>query len=883
MKKITQFSTLVAMLFVGTISFAQSTITGKVIDGDLDAPLPSANVIEKGTSNGTSTNFDGEFTLTTQSNSGALEISFVGYATVTIVFDGDTDLGSITLRPDNSLEEVIIIGSGVIDLAEDRQTPIAVSTITKSEIQAKGVGNVELPEIIKNTPSVFVGSQTGFGDGNIRLRGFDDTNTAVLLNGQPINAQEDGRVFWSNWAGIADIANAVQVQRGLGSSKLAISSVGGTINLVMRAADRNEGGFVRFMGGNDSYFKGTVSYDTGMNDKGWAFSILLDHWQGHRKWSRGTFGQGQNYYLGVGYKPNDTHAFNFLITGAPQFHGQKWSQPLDRISADPKFNQHWGFTEDVDSATGGYSTNIDSERRNFYHKPVANLNWDWTISDRTELSSVLYASWGRGGGTGPRGNGRIRTADPDGDGPLQGQLDYAAIEAQNAQIGVGGDFGAPLGAGYIRRASMNNHQWYGLVSNLNTELSENWDFNVGIDMRLYNGDHFRQVVDYYGLSGWSNDRPDGAVVTDSFEADPWAALFNFAPEDQRIDYDYSENINYQGLFSQVEYSDEKFSAFFQGAVSNQSYKRTGRFDTDTNGNQVTTESDKINKIGFNVKGGLGYIIGDEGMHKLFGNFGYYSRQPYLDNVFSNIRRSNDFVNPEVDNEDITGIELGYQLNAGAFKANVNFYYTDWANRVITRGGGSLDVNNTPDNENDDINVNFFDRGINQVHRGFELELFWDLNNDISFTGYVSNGSYEYKGTVSRDTFNDDTNELLSSEEANVDGVKITSVPQFTAGFGFRANVVAGLSLDGNINYYAGNYLDEIDFSTDIQTTNVGRVKPFSLIDLGLSYDFDLGGQDLTFRANVYNLLDEVRLQRTDVFGYIFTNGTTFNASVRYNF
>ena len=168
MKKTTQFMLLAVAFLFSVTAMAQSTVTGTVIDSDLSAPLPGASVIEKGTSNGVATDFDGNFSLTANAASGEIEISYVGYATITLSFNGDTNLGEIVLSPDNSLEEVVIIGKGVIDLAEDRRTPIAVSTISKSEIQEKGVGNVELPEIIKNTPSVFVGSQTGFGDGNLR-------------------------------------------------------------------------------------------------------------------------------------------------------------------------------------------------------------------------------------------------------------------------------------------------------------------------------------------------------------------------------------------------------------------------------------------------------------------------------------------------------------------------------------------------------------------------------------------------------------------------------------------------------------------------------------------------------------------------------------------
>src|SRR5690606_25551201 len=188
------------------------------------------------------------------------------------IVNGAANLGIIKITADpDALEEVVIVGRGIIDMATDRQTPIAVSTITSAEIQAKAVGNVEFPEAMKSTPSVYVSNQAGgFGDSQMFLRGFDQTNTAFLLNGQPINGMEDGNIYWSNWSGMSDVANAVQVQRGLGSSKLAISSVGGTVNIVSRAAGRKEGGFARFMTGNDSYFKGTLSYDSGWKGK-WAY------------------------------------------------------------------------------------------------------------------------------------------------------------------------------------------------------------------------------------------------------------------------------------------------------------------------------------------------------------------------------------------------------------------------------------------------------------------------------------------------------------------------------------------------------------------------------------------------------------------------------------
>ncbi|MCB0447693.1 MAG: carboxypeptidase-like regulatory domain-containing protein, partial [Gelidibacter sp.] len=279
MKKITQFLFMAVVLLCTSVAFSQSTVKGKVMDAEMNAPLPGANVVEKGTTNGTTTDFDGNFTLNTTSSSGVIVITYVGYGSKSVAFNGNQDLGTISLITDNTLDEVVITGSGVIDLADDRKTPIAVSTIKANEIREK-TGNSDLPEILKSTPSVQSIQGGGFGEGQLFLRGFDQVNTAFLLNGQPINSPEDGRMFWSNWSGVLDVAQAVQVQRGLGSSKLAISSVGGTVNIVTKTIDKREGGFFQTMIANDNYIKTTASYSTGLMESGWAFSALLGHWQG---------------------------------------------------------------------------------------------------------------------------------------------------------------------------------------------------------------------------------------------------------------------------------------------------------------------------------------------------------------------------------------------------------------------------------------------------------------------------------------------------------------------------------------------------------------------------------------------------------------------------
>src|SRR5690606_18470700 len=121
-------------------------------------------------------------------------------------------------------------------------------------------------------------------------------------------------------------------------------------------------------------------------------TAMLSHWQGDG-YNDMTAGQGQNYFISMGYKPNEKHNFNFLITGAPQWHDQNYAKPIATVYTDAtetqvrtpgydvfglKFNNNWGYVN-------GKAFN---ERRNYYHKPVLNLNWDWKINELSNLSTV---------------------------------------------------------------------------------------------------------------------------------------------------------------------------------------------------------------------------------------------------------------------------------------------------------------------------------------------------------------------------------------------------------------------------------------------------------------------------------------------------------------
>ena len=272
MKRLLLFS---LMMLSSIMTFAQ--ISGKVVDADGNEPLPGATILVKGTSNGVVTNFDGVFTIETANAGDVLIITYLGYDGQEVIAQEGIVVSLVVSA--ETLDEVILT-SGVIDVAKVRETPIAVSTITASEIALK-VGNLEFPEIMNSTPGVYATKQGGgYGDSRISLRGFDQRNTSFLINGQPVNDMENGWVYWSNWQGLTDVASGIQIQRGLGASRLAVPSVGGTVSIFTKAAEKEQGGSVTQMVGNDGYSKTAFTYNSGKNEKGWATSLLLSQWKG---------------------------------------------------------------------------------------------------------------------------------------------------------------------------------------------------------------------------------------------------------------------------------------------------------------------------------------------------------------------------------------------------------------------------------------------------------------------------------------------------------------------------------------------------------------------------------------------------------------------------
>jgi outer membrane cobalamin receptor len=909
------------MLTVMTLSslgvFAQ--ITGKVVDSKTGNELIGASVYLEGNTRGTSTNVSGEFSLEAEP-SGNLVVSFIGYETLTL--PAKTDMGTISLGVTAlGLDEASVIVN-VVDFAQVRETPVAVSTIGPSEIALK-VGNLEFPEIMNRTPGVYATKQGGgYGDSRISLRGFDQRNTSFLINGQPVNDMENGWVYWSNWQGLTDVASGIQIQRGLGASRLAVPSVGGTVSISTKAADKEQGGSVAETIGNDGFTKTSVTYNTGKNDNGWASSFLLSKWAGDG-YVYGTQGEGWTYFGAIGYEPEGSdHALNLSLLGAGQWHHQRdaWVsirdyQNFGEEGIDRRWNTDAGFLEGEEF----------SMRRNFYNKPLATFNWDWEINDNLTLNTSVYGSAGRGGGTGPRGqyfrNGEINNhpynadltqhylEDSLGTRDEDGFIDFDAVVAANIATTTGygttdsltssSFYGQLIGSnGYrdedvnraveVRRASMNSHDWVGAISNLEYQ-KDRWTASVGIDLRNYKGYHYRALNNLMGLDGYysTGDRnSQGLIITEgsTIEASPFN---NTGLNGPKLDYYNVGIVKWAGLNGLLEYNDgDQLTAVVQGGVSNQAYQRIDYFDQPSN-----VVSEVATLPGGYVKGGVNYNIDEKS--NVFFNTGIISRQPNFDAVFPNYANT---INEDLENEQISSLELGYGFIGDDLTLNVNLYNTNWGNRFLSR---SVDVQV---NDSTVVEGSAQFSGIDVVHKGIELETTYRPTNNLKITGMASIGDWRYTNNFESEIF-DDSNNLLGTATLYTEGAKVGDAAQLTGNLGVDYRITKGLNVDLGYRYVDGLYADySINNSAFLSEDNLGALQlpSYSLVDLGITSRFNLLGNNATFRVNVNNLFDTVYIAESntnihaddnstlwndvDVRNSVwFGFGRTWNASLKYNF
>ena len=870
------------------------TSIGGVVSDESNNPIVGANVIVEGTDLGSAADADGYYAIDLAAGSYTLTASAIGYesqSSEVSIKEGDKGITNFVLV----ISAIEMSALEVLASRAGEKTPVAHTTVVKEELEFR-LGSQDLPMSLNLTPSVYATQQGGgAGDARINVRGFNQRNVAVMINGVPQNDMENGWVYWSNWDGVADASHSIQMQRGLSAVNLATPSIGGTMNIITDPAAHEKGGKFKQESGAGGFLKTTLNYNSGLIGDKLALSGTIVRKTGDGVIDK-TWTDAWAYYFGASYALNKDNRFELYAIGAPQRHGHNlYKQNLGAYDADFAasvdgydtealgedgkfkdvgrfFNQNWSPVDP--SYTGKqyyymygaktvdrYDPNFINERENFFHKPLVNLNHYLTINDKTRLSSVLYWSGGSGGGTGTYG--RIPTMDADG---VTGLEDYKFYYGRspwtrdwNALIAMNsGDDdtvyvdkrvlprthgeGNNQSVGILRN-SINRQNTYGLISKLNYDFSDELKLQVGLDWRTAGIEHAREVRDLMGGDYYLDFADDNA------------------PDGKRVElgdiiaYHNETTVDWIGGFLQGSYSSGPLSAYGMGGVSSIKYSYQDHF---TVADEVI-KADAIKTTQF--KGGAMYDVTDN--VSVFGNFGIVEKPPIMDNVIY----YDGTVASDPANEKFVSSEAGASWSNSKIVVKAGLYNMDWKDRnltkAVTSGQGS----------SGDTDVIFLS-GINQKHQGVEVEASAQLADMLQLDAVVSLGNWKFDGDADgnyqEDEFNEDgqvIGQTTTPYSYALDGLYVGDMPQTSLALVGTLTPIKGLKLQAVYNQYDNNYSDwspgarEYDGSdADADREQVWKAPGYSKVDLHASYALPISGYDVSLFGHVFNATDAVFVQ-----------------------
>ena len=244
MSKLLHLKSLLVLFFLGI----SVTMSGQVVSGtvkDDSGPLPGVSVIVKGTTVGTTTDFDGNYSIDAN-NGDLLVFSYVGYDTQEVVVSGETL--NITLMAGVALDEVVLIGSrNKSRTAID--TPVPVDVIDVSEIATSGP-QTTITEILNYVAPSFTSTAQTVADGTdhvdpASLRGLGPDQVLVLINGK--RRHKSSLVNVNGTVGTGTVGTdmnsiptasieRIEVLRDGAAAQYGSDAIAGVINLVLKKA-----------------------------------------------------------------------------------------------------------------------------------------------------------------------------------------------------------------------------------------------------------------------------------------------------------------------------------------------------------------------------------------------------------------------------------------------------------------------------------------------------------------------------------------------------------------------------------------------------------------------------------------------------------------------
>jgi len=838
------------------ITNAQSLgiVKGSVSDSYNTAPLANVKVALIGTTIEQLTDAEGNFLIQNiPAGNQLLELSLKGYETqnfpVTVSEGGEIDLGSILLY----------------EVALD-QTDLSVISLSEDELSSDEGGADNTAGLLQASRDVFLSSAAyEFSSTFFRARGYNSENGKLLINGVEMNKVYNGRPQWGNWGGMNDLMRNQILTNGLAASEYTFGGVGGSNNVIMRASEYSQGGRISYASSNRSYTgRVMVSYNSGLNEKGWAYSFLAARRYGTEGYNDATLYDANSFAVSIEKVINEKHSLNFTGFYASNRRGK--SSPNTQEVYDlknTKYNSYWGKQN---------SNKRNSRERNI-KEPVFMLNHYWDINEKTTLNTNVAYQFGQtgnsrldyggttlvtdstgeefiiGGGANPDPtyyqklpSYHLRDVDnPDYEQAYlaeqefknDGQIDWNSLYSAN--IAVSNQGGNSVYALYEDR---NDDNQFTANTIFRTELNENIDINAALTYRNLKSKNFANMLDLLGGTGY--------LDADSFSDTVDEAQNNLRDpnrivgEGDTFKYNFEIDANIIDGFAQAQFSYDKVDFYVGGQLSNTSYQRNGLYENGRfPGDRSYGNSEKLSFTNYGLKGGLTYKL--SGRHLFTANLGYRTKAPTIRNSFSNSRENNDIVVGLTD-EKITSFDASYILRTPMIQARLTGYYTQFqdATEIAFYYADGLTVLVEGAQTETNAFVQEVVTGIDKRNIGMEIGFSAQVTSRIKLKTALALGDYVY------------------SDNANV-YVTSSGIKEFTDGNGDIVN-------EGN----------RIDFGqSNLKNYHVAG-GPQRAVSVGFEYrdpEYWWFGATINFFSNAY--VDVAPITRTESFG-LDNDGIPFN-------
>ncbi len=735
------------------------------------------------------TDDQGEFSLNLEGKSEAT-LSREGYITLQITVDQETKIVELEREIFGSDVESGIISLTDFDLSDDSNTSDFASGLLSS-----------FNDVFQSIAAY------QFGPARFRQRGYDSRNNKILMNGIEVNKIYDGRPQWSNWGGLNDVLRNREYSTGLEKSRTAFGGINGSTNFILRTSLYQKGLRVSYSSTNTSYTNRLLATYSSSYGK-WDYTVSVS-----RRWAEeghfeGTFYDANSFFVGLENTINDFHSINFSAMYASNIRGK--SSPNTQEVYDlqsENYNSYWGWQN-------GVKRNSRVKR---LQEPIFILTHYWDMSQRTKLETSVFYQFGR------MGNSRLNYSNgpnPDpsyyrklpsyyirnfADRPelyslsednFMGNANYYQVDWNKMyEVNINNSQNKSIYMLYEDRVDDNLFQFNSV---LNSNISESFDFDIGINYKNLNSVNFANSLDLLGGSFY--------IDVDSYrQGDESQNNLNqpdrIIKENEPFKYNYEINSESVNIFSNLELRKSKLSLTVTPKFSYYTIQRDGKYRNGVYPENSFGESEKKEFLNGSVKTNLEYKF--TGRHVLRLSSAYITRPPTIRNSFSNSRENNEFVEG-IGDENIYSSEATYFMNIKPIKLKITGYFSRFQNMneisfFFAQGLSGLE-------ESSDF-VSEIMTGSSREHYGLEFGAESQITPTIKLTGAVALGEYVYTNNPTLFLTSDDIRGYADYGTTYIENYKVPGTPQRGYSLGLEYRDPNYWWVSANANYLSNNYID----------------------------------------------------------------------------